>query len=329
MPYSIGDNQLQVIRGDTNAALSAMGPAYNMMSKGLDKMAATPFLGSELMQDNADARYNAALNRYSNDPEGLARALQNGEIDTTNVRANTLGQTQSKLKDISASKATNYLQNRIEKTNDWQAGNQDLISRYQTAVQTGDKASAASILAEAQKRGITAEAFDRWFVGNPYDQINKDTGFDLQRRQIAQQGAGLALQKQMYENALAKAQYEAELPMALIQAGYTTNEGAINFTPADSAMLGTTPDGQLTPAQLHVKKLLGLNTKYGNEPMSLVQKVINAGYGSADAATPPVVGAKHPLNGQTPTALQDAGSAFTKYKNTGKVSLFNYSGQGF
>lgn len=119
MPYSIGGNQLQVINGDVNGALANMGTAYGLMSNGLNKIADAPFQIKNVLQDNADARYSEALNRYSNDPEGLAKALQNGEIDTSLVRAETLNQTQGRLKNIAENKAINYLQGRAEASNNW------------------------------------------------------------------------------------------------------------------------------------------------------------------------------------------------------------------
>lgn len=231
MPYSIGGNQLQVINGDVNGALSAMGDAYKQMGNGLDGLAKVPYQLRSDLQDNADARYSAALNRYSNDPEGLARALQNGEIDTSMVRANTLNQTQERLKDISVNKTLNYNLGQKIKSDDWFNNNQDIITKYQTAYQTGDKAGAQAILAEAVKRGVDSTNY-AYLQGNPLDQLNKEEDFAIRRQANAINAMTPRLMAQKYadEQALKKARVNLINEMAI--AGYGANS-QLRTTPAE------------------------------------------------------------------------------------------------
>lgn len=114
MPYSVGGVTLTPEKGDTSAALKAVGDAYSTINDSYDKIAKLPFMAKNMIQDDADARYTAALNKYSNDPTGLANALANGEIDTSNVRAETLGKTQDTLGQIQKTGSLNYLQGRLE-----------------------------------------------------------------------------------------------------------------------------------------------------------------------------------------------------------------------
>lgn len=220
MPYSIGNSPLEVIRGDTNGALGALGNAYQMMSKGMDKLSEAPNNAYNWLQDTADARYNEALNRYANDPEGLATALQNGSINTANVRATTLGQTQDKLKDIAMNRYLNYSYNQTKKSDDWFNGNQDLIGRFVSASQQGDTATAEKIRAEAAANGIDTTNFTKYLMLNPLEQKNKETEFALQRQRIAQEGSANALQWAKYNDALAERQLLGDITSELAHLGY-------------------------------------------------------------------------------------------------------------
>ena len=74
MGYSVGGNTIPLVQDNSISALNAVNKAYDSMNSGMEKLANIPFIGRKMVQDNADARYSAALNKFSNDPEGLARA---------------------------------------------------------------------------------------------------------------------------------------------------------------------------------------------------------------------------------------------------------------
>ena len=220
MPYSIGATPLHVIQGDMNGALGAIGNAYEMMGKGMNKLNEAPNNAYNWLQDTADARYNEALNRYANDPEGLATALQNGSINTANVRASTLGQTQDKLKDIAMNRYLNYEYNQNKQSNDWFKANQDLIGRFVSASQQGDTATAEKIRAEAAANGIDTTNFSKYLMLNPLEQKNKETEFDLDRQRIAAANSGNALQWAKYNDELAERQLLGGITSELAHLGY-------------------------------------------------------------------------------------------------------------
>ena len=193
MPYSIGNNQLPILQDNSASALNNLGDAFRMMQGGVDRLAQAPLTLKNTIQDNADEAYNAALNRYSNDPEGLAKALQNGEIDTTNVRADTLAQTQGRLKDISNSKAINYLQGRTEKANQfWDTNGTDYMQAVNDA-QNGKDIGA--IRAKLIASGAPAEALPVLAQLDAVDQQNWLKDYALKKQQVGAMGAALNYQK--------------------------------------------------------------------------------------------------------------------------------------
>ncbi len=199
MPYSIGaDGRLPLIQGDANSALQTLGNAYQSMNSGLDKLAAIPFSIKNQIQDDADARYSEALNRYSNDPEGLAKALANGEIDTSNVRAETLNQTQARMKDISTNKSLNYLQNRTENANKWWDSNGKAYLNASNDAHLGkDITDFYNSL-----QGTPAEALEALAKLDPVKQQNWKTDYELRRRATELQGQALNLETQKYQDLL-------------------------------------------------------------------------------------------------------------------------------
>lgn len=268
MPYSIGNNQLQVIHGDTNGALSAMGNAYGLMQNGLNKMADAPETALGYVQDNADARYNEALNRFSNDPEGLAKALQNGSINTANVRASTLGQTQEKLRDLATNRYLNYTYDQTKKSNDWFNANQDLIGRFVSASQQGDTATAQKIRAEAAANGIDTENFNKYLMLNPLEQKNKETEFALDRQRIAAANSGNALQWAKYNDELAERQLLGNITTELAHLGYGDGE-VLNPAQLAEIMRLSPKDAESYRSQNYAKLreyLIAYKNRNGNLP---------------------------------------------------------------
>ena len=194
MPYSIGNSQLQVVKGDTNQALQAIGQAYGAVNDSYDKLARLPGMAKAMVQDDADARYTAALNKYSNDPNGLAQALANGEIDTSNVRAETLAKTQNIAKDIGTNHSFNYIFDRTKARNDFHDKNSALYLKAAEAAHNGDKAGYAAALA-ALPEGVTSDVM--------FDYANLDAGSaNRDERRLGIAGAGLNLQAQAYRDAI-------------------------------------------------------------------------------------------------------------------------------
>lgn len=184
MPYSVGNSQLPVLQDNTASTIGAMGDAFKAMNNSFDKIANLPWLARGLVQENADARYSAALNKYSNDPDGLAKALANGDIDTSNVTANTLNQTQDRLKDIGNNYSRSYIQSRAENLNKYLEGQGG--KDYLTAVGLAQQGKDISNL--RNNANAPAEAIPYWDKLNPMTQQNVN-------RQLAQAGAALAYQR--------------------------------------------------------------------------------------------------------------------------------------
>lgn len=181
MSYSIGGQTLPQINDNSISALDAVSKAYDSMNSGMEKLANLPFIGRKMVQDNADARYSAALNKFSNDPEGLAEALNNGDIDTTDVTANTLNQTQERLNAIGSNYTRNYLQNRAENFNNYldTQGGKDLLTATSLAQQGKD------ISALRNNANAPAEAIELWQRLNPQSQKNEEDKLALERANIA------------------------------------------------------------------------------------------------------------------------------------------------
>lgn len=184
MPYSVGNSQLPVLQDNTASTIGAMGDAFKAINNSYDKLANLPWLARGLVQENADARYSAALNKYSNDPDGLAKALANGDIDTSNVTANTLNQTQDRLKDIGNNYSRSYIQSRAENLNKYLEGQGG--KDYLTAVGLAQQGKDISNL--RNNANAPAEAIPYWDKLNPMIQQNVN-------RQLAQAGAALAYQR--------------------------------------------------------------------------------------------------------------------------------------
>lgn len=184
MAYSIGNRELPVLQDNTSSTIGAIGDAFKAINSSFDKLANLPWLARGLVQENADARYSAALNKYSNDPDGLAKALANGNIDTSNVTANTLNQTQDRLNDIGNNYSRSYLQGRTENLNKYLEGQGG--KDYLIAVGLAQQGKDISNL--RNNANAPAEAISLWDKLDPVTQQNI-------ARQQALAGAGLAYQK--------------------------------------------------------------------------------------------------------------------------------------
>lgn len=192
MAYSIGNKELPVLQDNTSSTIGAIGDAFKAINGSFDKLANLPWLARNLVQENADARYSAALNKYSNDPDGLAKALANGNIDTSNVTANTLNQTQNRLKDIGNNYSRSYLQGRTENLNKYLEGQGG--KDYLTAV--GLAQQGKNIDNFRNNANAPAEAISLWDKLDPVTQQNI-------ARQQALAGAGLSFAQQKYNDELA------------------------------------------------------------------------------------------------------------------------------
>lgn len=192
MAYSIGNRELPVLQDNTSSTIGAMGDAFKAINSSFDKLANLPWLARGLVQENADARYSAALNKYSNDPDGLAKALANGNIDTSNVTANTLNQTQDRLKDIGNNYSRSYLQGRTENLNKYLEGQGG--KDYLTAEGLAQQGKNIDNL--RNNANAPAEAISLWANLDPVKQQNI-------ARQQALAGAGLAFAQQKYNDELA------------------------------------------------------------------------------------------------------------------------------
>lgn len=191
MAYSIGNKELPVLQDNTSSTIGAMGDAFKAINGSFDKLANLPWLARGLVQENADARYSAALNKYSNDPDGLAKALANGNIDTSNVTANTLNQTQDRLKDIGNNYSRSYLQGRTENLNKYLEGQGG--KDYLTAVSLAQQGKNIDNL--RNNANAPAEAISLWDKLDPVTQQNI-------ARQQALSGAGLGFAQQKYNDEL-------------------------------------------------------------------------------------------------------------------------------
>lgn len=312
MPYSIGHSPLEVIRGDTNGAIGALGNAYQMMSKGMDKISETPNNAYNWLQDTADARYNEALNRYANDPEGLATALQNGSINTANVRASTLGQTQDKLKDIAMNRYLNYSYNQTKQSDDWFKANQDLIGRFVSASQQGDTATAEKIRAEAAANGIDTTNFSKYLMLNPLDQKNKETEFALDKQRIAASNSGNALAWAKYNDDKLKDSLTAQIIQEFAHLGAGRDDGHGN-------------KGKMTFSQiLEVVKNPALAKQYNGRDFSKISTLLP----QAMAMNIPVLDLYNGMiaygsnvTKQYPTSFQEAGQNVKKEFNPDEVAF--------
>ena len=194
MGYSIGNPTDNSGNVDYSAALNGVNDAYKDLKNPFEGLSSA--LGSlkNTIQDNADARYVAALNKYANDPTGLAKALQNGEIDTSNVRAETLGKTQDTLSNIQKTYTTGYLQNRLQNYYDYldNPENAKALEAAQQAAYHGDAKTVNDYISNfSGPAELLAERISKF---NPQSELDTQRG-------LAQQGAGIALQRQAYQDA--------------------------------------------------------------------------------------------------------------------------------
>lgn len=199
MSFSVGGRELPVYQGDTNQALQAIGQAYGAVNDSYDKLARLPGMAKNMVQDDADARYTAALNKYSNDPNGLAQALANGEIDTSNVRAETLGKTQDTLSNIQKTYSTGYLQGRLENYYNYldNPENARALEKAQQAAFHGDIKGVNDYIANFNGPAELLESrISKW---NPQDAQNKLTELDIAKSNVGVQGANVRLQAQKYQ----------------------------------------------------------------------------------------------------------------------------------
>lgn len=191
MGYSIGNPTDNSGNVDYSAALNGVNDAYKDLKNPFEGLSSA--LGSlkNTIQDNADARYVAALNKYANDPTGLAKALQNGEIDTSNVRAETLGKTQDTLSNIQKTNSLQYLQNRTEGFNNY-------FDKYSQAYQdmANDAKNGKDITAKLNKlaENAPAEAADMLSQWDSNKQRNTERQLGISAGQL-----NLALRKYVDE----------------------------------------------------------------------------------------------------------------------------------
>ena len=194
MPYSTGSVSLEDRQGDYSAALNGINKAYENLGNSYNDLGKPLAMAKTMVQDNADARYVAALNKYANDPTGLAKALQNGEIDTSNVRAETLGKTQDTLSNIQKTYTTGYLQNRLQNYYNYldNPENAKALEAAQQAAYHGDAKTVNDYISNfSGPAELLAERISK---------LNPQSELDTQRG-LAQQGAGIALQRQAYQDA--------------------------------------------------------------------------------------------------------------------------------
>lgn len=205
MPYSVGGSTLSPVEDKSASYLSALSDATQNMNNSLKDLAKLPGDYLNYMQDDADARYVAALNKYSNDPTGLANALQNGEIDTSNVRAETLGKTQDTLSNIHQNYNVGYLQNRVQNYNDFldNPANMAVIDAGQQAAYHGDIKGVNSALEQLQKMGAPSELFreytSKW---NAQPELDKQEDLAISKSGVGAQWATHNLAAQKYNNGL-------------------------------------------------------------------------------------------------------------------------------
>lgn len=195
MPYSIGSSGMEVIKPDFGSSLNALSDAYKNMQQAGNALATMPLLGREMIQDNADARYTADLNRFSNDPEGLAKALANGQIDMSNVRAETLGKTQQQMKDITASKIANYQQGQLEDRDQYFKDHQDDLLKYRGYVMSGDVKNGQALI-NSLKGTLPNYLAYQMYEGDPFANYAKQQELALEKQRNAIAGGSLAYQKQ-------------------------------------------------------------------------------------------------------------------------------------
>lgn len=203
MPYSIAGPSIQVMKGDTNEALQSVMTAYGHMNDAYDKLAKLPGMAKTMVQDDADARYTAALNRYANDPNGLAQALANNQIDTSNVRAETLGKTQDTLSNIQKTYSTGYLQNRLENYNSYldNPENAKALELAQQAAYHGDAKTVNDFIANYHGPAeLLAERISKF---NPQTAQDEQERLDISRAGIGAQWANVGIQQRKYADELA------------------------------------------------------------------------------------------------------------------------------
>ena len=269
MPYSIGNSQLQVVKGDTNQALQAIGQAYGAVNDSYDKLARLPGMAKAMVQDDADARYTAALNKYSNDPNGLAQALANGEIDTSNVRAETLGKTQDTLSNIQKTDSLMYLTDRTKGFNDYfdkfSAQYQDMANDAKNGKDITAKLAELAKYAPAEAQDMLSQ-----WDSNKQKNIEKQLG-------ISGGTLSLALRKYLDEKRsiddavnLLKWQYTKGLNASpthantLVQGGFNGNATWSDGTPFDFSEAIRGAMGNAATAAV-AKNIFDL-TKGGNSP---------------------------------------------------------------
>lgn len=197
MPYSLAGPSIQVMKGDTNEALQSVMTAYGHMNDAYDKIAKLPGMAKTMVQDDADARYTAALNRYANDPNGLAQALANNQIDTSNVRAETLGKTQDTLKNIQANRVLGYVQDREETANKWWDANSKLYQEAVYEAQNGHPEKLNQIRMN-QLDGAPWEVAQTFSKLDAITQQNKLAELDIARRNAANSGMAAKLAYDKY-----------------------------------------------------------------------------------------------------------------------------------
>ena len=194
MSYSIGGQNLSPVEDRSASYLGALNDATQNMNNSLKDLAKLPGDYLNYMQDNADARYVAALNKYSNDPTGLAKALQNGEIDTSNVRAETLGKTQDTLSNIQKTYGLNYLQGRTEADMNFMDKNGDKYMLAKKFADSGDLKGLANVLGGLENAP--------WESTYKFSQLSAQPEYDaMQNRGL--QARGLALQERSYADNIA------------------------------------------------------------------------------------------------------------------------------
>jgi len=292
---------MEVIKPDFGSSLNAMSDAFKNAQQAGNMLVALPIVGREMVQENADARYAADLNRYSNDPQGLANALSQGKIDLSNVSASALNNTQNTLANITKNRVDNYNQNQAELTNDYFKQHQADILEHRRNVASGNvKGELDQLTRLGQEGAMPTIGAWKLYEGDA-------SAVDLQKKQIAAQNAATnaAMARWQAERLDQAAQTDYLLTLSqvigntpgvtkdMINAamGATTLEQAIKFLP------------QVDPR--YVEHMYGLKQRLLNSPAMTVYGypgTVEAAYASADSGTPQGVTSSSALQNANPNS---------------------------
>lgn len=279
MPYYIAAAMPPVQRGDTASALNAVGNAYAGMRDSLKDVSGSIFGAANVLQDNADAGYLAALNRYTNDPNGLAKALQNGNISTKNVRAETIAKTQPTLSYINKYYNDAYDQKRLEDKLNWLDQNGTGYLKATDMANRGDVQGLSNYKANVK---APAEVVD--LIGKLDAQSEQDKLAELaiRRAGVGIQGSQLALDKQRYDDAIAARGALFDLQRGVSSLGLNGNPYGTTLAYKEAFQTGVITD-PTTGTKLNVGPLVKAIIR-NPEASEALQKMLNTS--QYDLSTP-------------------------------------------